>query len=105
MFELYRAGRGQEVRRRRQPDANAKTKGGVTALQLLLKWRSPERVLPSIAWLPQQGTGVNSRGAKLRTAPLHLAAQRGHASAVVFLLQKGAAVDAVDDDGNTALHT
>ena len=40
----------------------------------------------------------------LGSTPLHEAAERGEAAQLAFLLSTGARADAVDSDGQTALH-
>ena len=41
---------------------------------------------------------------KVINTPLHLAARSGHTRTVGLLLDKGASIEAIDNDGNTPLH-
>lgn len=71
----------------------AALQGQVEVVQLLLR----NRAHVDSATLP---AGNTSGG----MTPLHLAAKKGHADVVCALLQMGANVNTVDDNGNNALH-
>lgn len=49
------------------------------------------------------GARINDKDATSKTA-LHIACERGNLPSVSALLQNGADFDAVDNDGNNALH-
>ncbi|XP_033097862.1 E3 ubiquitin-protein ligase MIB2-like [Anneissia japonica] len=51
----------------------------------------------------QGNADVNTRNAKMGT-PLHLAVEKGMTEMIELLVQKGANVNAQDEDGDTALH-
>ncbi|KAM3518761.1 hypothetical protein MY4038_010002, partial [Beauveria bassiana] len=54
-------------------------------------------------FLPRAGSSIAVRG-RAGATPLHMAAQNGHVKIVSLLLEFGANVSAVDDDGETRLH-
>jgi ankyrin repeat protein len=50
------------------------------------------------------GVRANGRDSTRSRTPLHIAAMRGHARCIQWLLQHGAAANLVDGEGRTALH-
>eukprot|EP00243_Klebsormidium_subtile_P002394 TRINITY_DN14742_c0_g1_i1.p1 TRINITY_DN14742_c0_g1~~TRINITY_DN14742_c0_g1_i1.p1 ORF type:complete len:477 (+),score=108.34 TRINITY_DN14742_c0_g1_i1:143-1573(+) len=54
----------------------------------------------------QGGANINlpSKRSSLKRTPLHVAVKSKHCDTVDFLLHKGAAIDAIDDAGDTPLH-
>ncbi|MHA7841004.1 MAG: ankyrin repeat domain-containing protein, partial [Gammaproteobacteria bacterium] len=59
----------------------------------------------TVSWLlGLEGCDIESRGQYGRTAFLLAAAQEGQLEVLKFLQGQGAAIDAVDEDGDTALH-
>ena len=55
-------------------------------------------------FVQKPGCDVNTLGAENQSA-LHLAADQGYSTMVEILLDHGADANAVDNDGDTALHT
>lgn len=51
----------------------------------------------------KSGADVNAHESRDRNTPLHTAAMAGNVDAVRFIIAHGAAIDAVDEDGRTAL--
>ena len=50
-----------------------------------------------------RGGSIDAVDSEQKT-PLHLAAYKGHASAVEYLLEKGADMELKDEDGNHPIH-
>lgn len=57
-----------------------------------------------MAQMIRNGTSPDLRSEKRNLAPLHFAAAFGQSEAASLLLDHGAAIDLMDQDGNTALH-
>lgn len=73
------------------------------------KWEVPIHAaarygcLTKLKWLFDRTVSVDSRNSSRQT-PLMLACHAGHLDVIGYLIERGAAVNLVDDQGQTALH-
>jgi len=81
-------------------DIDERTSNGMTATQLAVNNEN----LEILKILIDNGVDVNASSTRLKIAPLHIAARRGHVEMVNLLLASGADVNQPDHEGASALH-
>jgi hypothetical protein len=84
-------------------DPNVADRGGHTPLYSVANECASETGPDVVRALVRAGADVNACGGVTRATALHMAARRGHAEIARALLDCGAAVDARDRKGDTAL--
>ncbi|OQR91972.1 hypothetical protein THRCLA_08832 [Thraustotheca clavata] len=89
-----------EIMMKQQPDLTIKDKSGQTALHLAAQFGKAD----SVALLLKTKMNLDIPDAKSKMTPLITAAGRGHFDVVQLLVQKGHSLNAVDNQGNSALH-
>ena len=99
--EKIETGRIEVIELLRQHGAIAKTDGGGHKLCSAVKSGDLQAVKVQL----EKGVDVNARDAELRITALSWAALHGHTKIAAFLIDRGADVNAKNQDGATALHS
>lgn len=99
--DKVQAGRAEVIERLRQHGATVKTKGGGDKLCSAVKSGDIQTVKVQV----ENGVDVNARDSEFQVTALSWAALQGHTEIAALLIERGADVNAKNQDGATALHS